>query len=339
MKKKILFRADGNSKTGLGHLYRMFALVEMYKDKYDYIFITKENSTVQIIPKSYIVHLIPNDISIKDEPHWLSKEFNASKYIIIADGYQFVSSYQKQIKEIGYTLMYIDDLATEFMYADIIVNHTPGVLEDKYKTASNTKFALGTNYAILRPSFLKSAKKKLKTRDKIDTAFVCFGGADSLNLSEKTIIALLKIQEIKKIHVVFGAAFNKKKLDLLKHKYSNKTVFYNNLSEKKLLKLMKQCNFAIAPSSTILFELFCVKMPIYSGYFVENQKQGFIYYKNLNAVGGFGDFRKINDENYHNSIQNFIALSTLDLSIEAQKKLIDGKSTSRFRKLLKKYNA
>ena len=36
MTKKIIFRADGNATTGLGHLYRLFALVEMYKNDYDF---------------------------------------------------------------------------------------------------------------------------------------------------------------------------------------------------------------------------------------------------------------------------------------------------------------
>ena len=31
IRKKILFRADGNNNIGLGHLYRLFALAEIYK--------------------------------------------------------------------------------------------------------------------------------------------------------------------------------------------------------------------------------------------------------------------------------------------------------------------
>ncbi len=33
-KCKIIFRADGSAKTGLGHLYRLFAIVEMVKYSY-----------------------------------------------------------------------------------------------------------------------------------------------------------------------------------------------------------------------------------------------------------------------------------------------------------------
>jgi len=334
MKKKILFRADGNSQTGLGHLYRLFALVAMYKDNFDFIFVTKASSTLKVIPKKYPVELIPKEISITDEPKWLSKNFSPSEYIIIADGYQFTTNYQKKIKKFDYKLIYIDDLTTEYMYADIVINHSPQVKEIDFTTENYTKFALGTTYALLRPSFLNVAKES-KTIDEIDTVFVNFGGSDTSNLTEKTIKALLKIKKIKKINVVLGAAYGAKEAINLQKKYKNKLHTYSNLSEKKLLKVMQSCNFAIVPSSTILFELFCVKMPIYSGYFVKNQKNAFKHFKKLGLIGGFGDFNKINSENFINSIQNFINLSIPNFSMNQQEKLFDGNQKNRYLSLIK----
>ena len=100
MKSKILFRADGNSKIGLGHLYRLFALYEMYKDYYDCYFVTRANSTINVFPKNYNLQLLPADISLYDEGDWIKDKFTTTD-IIIADGYQFNSSYQKSIKEKG----------------------------------------------------------------------------------------------------------------------------------------------------------------------------------------------------------------------------------------------
>ena len=125
MTKKIIFRADGNATTGLGHLYRLFALVEMYKKDYDFVFITKKTSILNIIPSAYKTKLIPESISIEQEPGWLVSLFNYNEYIIIADGYQFISTYQRQIKEKGFKLIYIDALAKEQMFADVVINHSP----------------------------------------------------------------------------------------------------------------------------------------------------------------------------------------------------------------------
>ena len=114
MKKKLIFRADGNSDTGLGHLYRLFALVEMLKDDYSFTFVSSNSSTISVIPKSYSIELIPKKISINDEPIWIANKFNPKEYIIIADGYHFISSYQKHLKSLGFSLIYIDDLYKEY---------------------------------------------------------------------------------------------------------------------------------------------------------------------------------------------------------------------------------
>jgi len=62
MIKKILFRADGNYKIGLGHLFRSFALIEMFKDEYECVFLTRQDSLNDIIPKEYRIDIIPKNI-------------------------------------------------------------------------------------------------------------------------------------------------------------------------------------------------------------------------------------------------------------------------------------
>ncbi len=93
--KKVICRADGNAKTGLGHLYRMFALYEIYKDIFDIVFLTRSDSTITVIPESYNIKLIPESIDITSEPEWIATHFLSKKTALIADGYQFISSYQK----------------------------------------------------------------------------------------------------------------------------------------------------------------------------------------------------------------------------------------------------
>ena len=170
----------------------------MYKKDYDFVFVTKKTSILNIIPSAYKTKLIPESISIEQEPDWLVSLFNSNEYIIIADGYQFISTYQRQIKEKGFKLIYIDDLASEYMFADIIINHSPNISSENFSCAANTKFALGTKYALLRPTFLELLKKE-NTLKRTDTAFVCFGGADPSDLTLKVTKALLNITQVKKI--------------------------------------------------------------------------------------------------------------------------------------------
>ena len=328
MAKKVIFRADGSSTTGLGHLYRLFSLVEIVKDTLEFVFLTHETSTESVIPKSYNKAIIPETIKIEDEPQWLFANFSSKEYIIVADGYKFITTYQKELKKKGYNLIYIDDLAKEHMFADLVVNHSPYLQEKYYKKEAYTKLALGTHYALLRPLFLNQAKQNRSIKT-IDSAFVCFGGADPFNLSIKTVQALLQITTIKKINVVLGGAYKHQEIFALKETYSSKIRIHKNLSEEHLLEVMLHCNFAIAPASTILYELCCVKMPILSGFYVDNQEliyKGFLKNKTIYQGGNMKDFQV---SHFVNSIETILKENNFDQLIEAQKTLFDDKIASR----------
>lgn len=331
MSKKLIFRADGNSITGLGHLYRLFALVEMYKEDYEYIFITREDSVLEVIPSEYPVKIIPNTIKISNEPKWLADHFYPELYVVITDGYQFTSAYQKDIKNLGYFLMFIDDMTTEYMFADIVVNHSPQVKKTNFKSESYTSFALNLKYAILRPQFLKTAIRTPNVLKK-KSFFINFGGVDKLNLSLKFLKILLDLNEINSINVLLGAAASNKEIEMLANKHPKIITLHRNLQESELIYLLQSCTHAIVPSSTILFELFCFNINLYSGYFVDNQKEAFLDFKNKEFVKGLGNFTKFNIEEFKLDLDKFINSKN---SISLQKQLIDGKQKQRFLKLLK----
>jgi UDP-2,4-diacetamido-2,4,6-trideoxy-beta-L-altropyranose hydrolase len=330
--KKIIFRADGNSTTGLGHLYRIFALIEIYKTKYDHLLLTRNNSTVSVVPKHYRSAFIPNDVTIKEEPLWLSKHYPANEYMVIADGYQFDAAYQKELKECGYKLIYIDDQVKEKMYADVVINHALSVRSSQYKAEPYTRFALGTSYAILRPLFLEAAKKQRRIST-VSKAFVCFGGADQFDLTLKATQALLNNAAIKKINVVIGAAYQHARIKELENKHGQLNVF-QNLSERELLNVMEDSDLAIAPASTILYELCCVKMLILSGYYVDNQKNIYKGCLESGCIIDGGNFENYNVADFEDQINQVLAIKDPQPYIAAQAKVFDPQIKDRLLSLL-----
>lgn len=330
--KKIVFRADGNSETGLGHLYRIFALIEIYKPYYDCVLVTKENSELSAIPKKYQTKLISTNIALHDEPAYMNTAYPADTWIIMADGYQFDAIYQKALKDYHYKLIYVDDQVKEKMYADIVINHALSISQTDYTAEPYTRFALGTSYAILRPLFLEAAKQAREIKQ-ISTAFVCFGGADPSDLTLKATQALINNSAIKKINVVIGAAYKHQHIKELTNRHSHLKVF-QNVSESDLIQLMGQSDFAIAPASTILYELCCVKMPILSGYYVENQKN--IYkgcLENTCIIEG-GDFEKYDVVDFEEKINNILLQKDYQKYILSQSKLFDAQIRNRFLNLI-----
>ena len=328
MTKKIIFRADGNAENGLGHLYRLFSLVEMLKDHYDFVYLTQEDTENSVIPKSYNLRIIPKYISVSEEALWLSEIYSPEHHIVIADGYKFTSHYQKDIKSKGYTLIYIDDLVSEYMYADVVINHSPNISASDYKSENYTQFALGTSFAMLRPAFNEAAMQERKI-DRIKNALICFGGSDALDLSLMATQALLKQNAIEQVHAVLGGAYKHQEIFNLEKSASN-LYLHHNLDEVSLSKIMMSCQMAIAPASTILYEICSIKMPVLSGYYVENQKN---IYKGLAENGAIfkgGDFRDYKTSTFEKQIGRLLEKPNLKSYVENQQILFDGGSASRF---------
>lgn len=332
--KKIIFRADGNYRSGLGHLFRLFSLVEMLKDNYQYIFLTRNDTFLDVIPKSYPKKIIPSNISVSDEPAWISSAFNCNDFIIIADGYHFNSKYQKELKSNSFKLIYIDDFTSEKIFADIVINHAINVKPEDFNVIKKTKLALGSNYALLRPKFIEVSRKSKKIK-KISEVFICFGGSDFYNLSQVVLDSIIDIQEIKKIHIVLGGA-NKNKNFGINILDNNKVCVYRNISEIELIKIMEKCQLAIVPSSTISYEACSVKMVILSGYYVDNQKkinEGLI---SNNLIYDAGNFKKLNSNYFRKKVIDVINDNPENyfIKIKNQSKMFDGKQKKRFNKLI-----
>lgn len=331
--QKIICRADGNANVGLGHLYRMFALYEIYKDTYNVTFVTRTHSEIDSIPEYYQTKYIPNSIAIEDEPEWINEHFDSKSYIIILDGYQFVGNqYQKELRDFGYYIIYIDDFVSKKIHANIIVNHSPKLQREDFNIRNDSIVVTGTKYAILRPLFLEAAKINRKIND-IDTVFVCFGGADQYDLSLLSVKALLDFNKIRNIHIVVGSAYKHNAI-FEKVKKHSKIKIYQNLGEQDLIKIMRQCNFAIVPSSTILYELCCVKMPVLSGFFVENQKNIYNGFVQDQLVYPGDDFSKYTVKDFKIKLHDILKLSNHNTLIENQSKLFDEKIKTRFLNLL-----
>ena len=332
---KILIRADGNSNIGLGHLFRSFALIEMFKDKYEYVFLTRQDSLNKIIPKKYNVSVVPENISYSEEPNWISRKYDSDKFIIIADGYQFNSSYQKKIKENKFYLVYIDDLTSEYMFADIVINHSLNLNIKDFVAAKYTEFALGTEFALMRPKFINAAKK-IKKIKKINEVFICFGGIDFYDFTNRALEGVIEIPNISKINIVISSAYSHKNIYETLKKRKEDVCIYENISENEMIDLMSKCQLAIIPSSTISYEACCVKMLILGGYYVENQKR---INKGLDLNGliyNVGDFRQLNSQDFKKKVIKIIQdnISIYKKMIKNQSDMFDGKQKDRLNKLI-----
>lgn len=262
MKEKIFFRADGGATTGLGHLVRSMALAEMLKEEYKIDFFCKEapESVEEKIKAAGF-----GFIRITDEQEFFDR---AKVIVVILDGYGFKTEYQKRLKDQECTVVCIDDMHEGEFFADLIINHAPGIKPEDYKAQHYTKFALGLEYALLRPSFLEAAKQE-RIDKPVENLFICFGGADPENLTLKALEAALEVNIYKKINVVTGASY--KYTESIQDFDNDVVNLFSNLNEQEMCRLMLDSDVAIVPSSSILLEAMACGLKLITCYYVDNQ--------------------------------------------------------------------
>jgi UDP-2,4-diacetamido-2,4,6-trideoxy-beta-L-altropyranose hydrolase len=328
-KPVIYFRADGNSKMGLGHVIRSLALAEMLSENFECRFIIR-NPLPQLLLeiKKVCSHVIQLD-SIKfdySEAAYLTKEILSREDILVLDGYHFESEYQKIIKGNGNKLVCIDDIHSFHFYADAIINHAPEVVPASYSAEPYTKFLLGLNYSLLRRPFLEAAQEKRSVLA-IGHIFICFGGSDFNNLTLKAIKGTLDVPGVDSVHVILGGAnVHKSEISAFAEK-DDRYKIYENVSGERMLEVMKKCDLAIVPASSILYEIISVKMPVISGHYVENQINVYHGFDALNLIKGIGDFNKFDD---YKKVISDLGKDEIDYYINQQNKFLDGKSRDRF---------
>lgn len=284
MKTKVFIRVDGSSEIGLGHLVRCIALANMLKNDFYICFVCKE------IPAKIVHEIQLNDFSLKQ----IIQEddfFNLLEVsdIVVLDGYHFNTAYQKSIKNIQCKLICIDDLHDKEFFADIIINHAPGIHSSAYQAQHYTDYLLGIEYCLLRPLFLKQAKKERKIKT-IENIFICFGGSDIHNLSLKVIEVVKTHHAFQKIYIVTGAA-NKHVASLNNLSDSDgRIVHLNAINEDEMLQLLIKSDLAIVPASGTLFEALACGCKVISGYYANNQMDLYNGFLESNSILGCNDF-------------------------------------------------
>jgi UDP-2,4-diacetamido-2,4,6-trideoxy-beta-L-altropyranose hydrolase len=271
--RKVIFRADGGPTIGMGHFIRTLALAEMLKDDFYCIYATQSPTDYQINEIESVCH--ERIDTPADETHFdVFLDMLKGDEIVVLDNYYFSTEYQRAIKAKGCKLVCLDDMHDKHYVADVVINHAP-LNKSLFSTAIYTRLLIGFDYALLRSDFFqKHPNREIpKTFKKV---FLCIGGADFNNLTSKILDDLIELNQIELITVVIGNAYQSyntliKKID----NYSKKKQIelFRNLDAGKLIEKMRLSDFAIVPCSTILLETITQRVPVITGYYIENQKE------------------------------------------------------------------
>jgi len=273
----LTIRADSSSNIGTGHVMRMIALGQAWKEL---------GGTTQFVGLQS-----PLDNRLKAEGFSLQPVLNAhpqpedlrdllsitsKEDWIVIDGYHFDASYQFGIREAGRKALVLDDICNRDEYnADILLNQNPDAHNYSYDVNDDVTFLLGSRYALIRQEFLSFHPQHTTIQPTASKILVTLGGADPTNI---TSIVLSAIQSIKHDHlhlkIIVGASNqHHKELEQLTNSLScdcEILTAVNNMPE-----LMDWADIAISAAGSTCWELCFLGVPFIAIQIADNQ-QGII---------------------------------------------------------------
>ncbi|MBL0139314.1 MAG: UDP-2,4-diacetamido-2,4,6-trideoxy-beta-L-altropyranose hydrolase [Bacteroidetes bacterium] len=333
MKPRIILRADGGAVQGMGHVVRCLALAEILSETYEVSFAIQESEESTLFEIRKVVKevwILPKVQDYKIDALNFLPHLNRSD-IVVLDGYHFTTDYEKSIRSIKCKLVLIDDLHSWHHVADVVFNSADSVKQSDFSSEPYTRFFLGLQYVLLRKPFIANTTV-VRRRSEISRVFLNMGASDSENLTMKFTNALSNIKGIREIHLMLGAVnVHTPLVQKLAGEITNvKIQVHQDISAEKIVSILRQCELAICPASTISMECCAVGIPMISGYTIENQKGVLDGLTRHKVLINLGDLRQIDMEIFRTKLMDLIQTpGLLEEMVANQKNLIDGNSPKR----------
>ncbi len=248
-KKRVLFRAVGQRKLGMGHIYRCLSLayklfghevlfvtdsesemgIEKLKSSFFPYEVVEDNASYERILKDWKPDIVVNDILDTDE-----------------DIVRLERRYAKRIVN-------FEDVGPGARLADAVIN----ALYENHPDQPGNVYE-GSDYFFIRDEFLEENPKEFSAECR--NVMIIFGGADPSDLTGRLYEICQKLHDITpetEFHFITGFAYEKK--DRIKD-IPEKNIFIHN-DVKRVSLFMKKADLAVTSQGRTIYELASMGVP------------------------------------------------------------------------------
>ena len=348
----IIFRADGNSRVGLGHVMRCLSIANAFRNAGENcLFVTADSKLCKVIEKRGHENVVLDTQynHMEDELEIFKQVIDKSHVnVVFVDSYYVTEQYLNNLMQFCSSrcikLVYLDDVLAFPYPCDVLINYNIYADYKAYNTLYKDRilphFMLGTKYAPQRAEFQNLADRKVKEEAK--DILISTGGADSEHIGLEIVKAIYAHPEWGEhhFHLVVGMMnSDKEKLDSISEEIANITV-YNNV--EKMAELMKSCDVAISAAGSTLYELCSTQTPTITYILADNQIPGAKGFENAGVLSCAGDLREKGvTALVEKMIKDAVALCDdyfyRNEMAHKMKKVIDGKGAERIAKEVVNY--
>lgn len=247
-RKKIIFRADGYEKLGMGHIYNCLTLAYSMLG-HQILLVTRASAKEGLskIKESNLPYQTFNDDKELDK---IIAEFKPD--IWVNDCLNTSSEYIAHLKERVARVVTIEDLGTGVNEADAVIN----ALYPKDNEHLNVYS--GHKYVCLRDEFQIARPKAFS--DKVENVIVMFGGTDPSNLNKLVYDGLVSEGGITGVNFYFitGIGYDYQKNGVVDRPDLN---IYVRPNVPRVTKYMKNADLALTSQGRTIFELASMCVP------------------------------------------------------------------------------
>jgi len=325
-----LFRVDGGTREGMGHLVRSRALAQKLKERgVETSFLTASSDGARwLAGLGETVLPIEAPPGTPEDARQVCEAFHqgGSKWIL-TDGYVFREDYLRILAASNPFLAVVDDSAGWFLPASVVVSGGLGAKSLKYAVPPGTRLLQGPEYLLLRPEF-RGAKS---AREKVGRVLVCFGGSDPQDYTRLVLEACHHLEKRTRLELVVGPAYAHR-AGLLAAASPRGVPVHQDLDGPSLAALMRTSDLAIASAGMVCCELAALGVPVVLTVASEDQRSNAVA---LAASGGALLVDPFSPERLVEAAQELLRDHTRrSLMGEAASRLVDGLGADRVAEVL-----
>lgn len=280
---KIVIRAEGGSKIGMGHIMRTLVLAKSLSLNNDVCYLCKDSidneyGTLKIKDQGFKVIKFKQDI--------LKVLSHLKPDVLITDSYDVDEKYFEQTKKLAKYTAYIDDINLFDYDVDLIINQN--VYAEDFYYPQKYKL-LGLKYLMMREEFRSLQEKHINKQ--VKNIMITMGGSDPVQFT-KVLVNWVKNSNFK-FHVVIGPSFREK--DYFKNLSYNNIKFYFNAN---MVNVMRECDLAISAAGSGLYELLACGVPTLDIIIADNQVSSCKKLNDMNMVGSLGWYNNLCEDKF-----------------------------------------
>lgn len=255
---KIMIRVDGNSKIGMGNVYRSLALAgALRKEGHEVNFIMKgyPGAFELVKDKGFVIFLLSSGSlngSLNSHIAHIVRQNQAE--MIINDIKDTDKIYMRCLKAMGIKIINFDDLGSGRKLAHILFDafYTHG------KGGEPRAHRFGPKYVVLREEFRKRKPWEERMGRPVKTITVLMGATNSGKMLEKTISALTQLSREIECHFIMSKVLPHSELFQMDYSEENFIFHYDapNISE-----LFSQTDLAITTAGISMCETCAIGVP------------------------------------------------------------------------------